>query len=269
MEKNIFYAGVIVLVVALLLLIASLSIQSNYASGLAQNITSQNITVTPMNYGTFTAYLQNSSVVLGLAQLSSKANIYFLNQSAYTSWHTYASANTPSAHGLNFVKSLEGKGALMIYNNVTGATLPQLSNESGYKPIYVNDTGTALSPGKYYIVIDNTNGSYSSNTEVGAHIVFIEALGSEAFSGNPSQLFSVLGEGTIIGIAFFFTFVAGIVITIWGYLKKSKEQEEKAPKPFGWALKKQEPEDMKTYVDKLYKNLDRPSRRKTQKRKLK
>ncbi len=256
MIKNLFYAGIALLIISIAIFLYVGSQQANIISQVAGKVTLYNFTVPADNYSHVQITLQNSAYLIALLKLSGKANVYLFNGSGYAAWHGDMAGTAP-ATGLSYAKSLEGSGTILIFNNVTIASTP----ETGTPALYNSINQTAfLPPGPYYFVVDNTNGSLSSGSTVAVNASYPQPLTNNVLSVISSK------EGNLVylGIAFFLTFVGGIILLIYGYTRKPEGEELPASYP-GKSLKGKD-DISKEYIDQLYKGIDRAKRERKRRR---
>ncbi|MDE1871169.1 MAG: hypothetical protein KGI06_02930 [Candidatus Micrarchaeota archaeon] len=225
MKKKLVFIGLGLIAVAVAMFLLSGYLLS---SGLGNNIQLTNLTI---NAGGFSyvpiSYGRNISALAIYAVMGKPANLYILNNSTFNSWRSYVVANS-SASGIKYMLR-SGINSSYIYRNTTLEVIP----------IRLSSTPYSSASGKLYIVVDNTPGSSSSNVPVNASISYIQLHSSNLLTS------AALGYGVfIIGIS-------GIIILIWGFVKKGEPGDGKDSKD---EAKSKEQKD-KEYVEQLYKGV--------------
>lgn len=225
MKKKLALIGIVLIIAAVILFVLSGYLLS---SGVGNNIKLTNLTISPGSFSYVPIdYGGNISALAIYAVMQKPTNLYILNNSTFNSWDTYVNGNA-SASGITRVQDL-GVNSSHIFKNATLEVIPiRLSNSP-----HSNISGTT------YVVIDNTQGSNSSNIRFNASISYVELHSSN------------LLLSAALGYAVFIIGIAGIIILIWGLVSKAPE-----PKGTDEEQKTKEQKD-KEYVDKLYKGIKR------------
>ncbi len=254
MDKKIVYIGLGLIVIAIVLFLINIYLGSSVSSGFQNVLLTQNLTINGGAFSSVSINATNNSYFFVAAQLSKEANIYLFNSSAYKSWKSAVSSNSP-VHGITAAIGLEGKGAFYIFKNTINASIPQGLGISAQNATYATNS-TALYPaGTYYVVIDNTNGSASYQSQVLAHVLYLPPITNSSITSGPlAGLGGQITQEIWLGLAFFIILVAGLVVTVYGYFKKPKFATTAAT-PFGKPATPGSEVDTQ-YVDKLYKNVD-------------
>ncbi len=252
MDKKIFYTGLVLLLIGIVTVMIGGAAVSNTLSSSKLSTEVVNMTVPVHGFNFTTVQAINQSYFLALAKIAPKANFYLFNSSAFDAFQSYAHSASNSINGLNYSKSLEGKGALYIYSNATSATIPPVNSTNFTKPIYIGMNETSpFAPGTYYLVVDNTNGSASSVTGVYSSILVFLPFTKSSIQGNS------VGWGVIaaLGIAYVLLIV-GIALTIYGWVKKPASESLRVVKE----EKPAEGTTEKAYIEQLYKNIGKRQR---------
>ena len=178
----------------------------------------------------------------------SPVDFYLFNYSGFSKWASIAYAgNAPS--GYSAALSLEGAGLLYGYKNARSATVPYTSSIDNVSPFYqTNATLLNSANGAYYAVVDNTNGSASSATQVKATILY-QSKPSSLTQGQTASALGVLAAGA----GFFILLIAGIILIIYGLVKKQ-------PQTAGTQAPQQKSDMSEEQVDQLYKNIKKKSK---------
>jgi hypothetical protein len=223
MKKKLVFVGVGLLLAAVVLFIISGYILS---SGFKKNV---NLTSLTINADDFSyAQLSYNSSIAGIAiyaLMSSPSNLYLLNSSLFTQWYDYMNQNRSVADGYQYARHI-GVNSSYLFRNVSLQVIP-VNLRSGSVPKNFS--------GKLYVVVDNTQGSKSSATSLNATLSYIPLGGSTIWTS------AALGYGVLI------LGLAGIIIIIWGLVKKDE--------PGNLGGKDEAAKSQKEYVDKLYKGI--------------
>ncbi len=257
MDKKVLYIGLAFIIIAILVLGLNLSTTSNIASGFSNVLVTQNISISSGGSAPLVLNASSSSYFFVIASLNKPANLYLFNQSGYSAWKANVSSNRT---GLAEAIMLEGRGVFAVYTNAINATLPPEDVPSATPSYIFNKTGI-YPAGKYYFLIDNTNGSVSTNSPITARLIYIPPLtNSSANSGIYASLGAQVQQEVVLGALFFVLFVVGIAVVIYAFLRKPKPT---VPNP---SLPQKLPTNMdQSYVDSLYKNIEK--RKKAKKKK--
>jgi hypothetical protein len=279
MERRIFYIGVGLLIAAVAVLIINGYFASGLASGLQNILIMKNLTINSYNFSSIAISSTNSSYLFIIAAANKPVNMYLFNGSGFFNWQHYAlppiipcpinaTTNTatcthiPKPSGLSRAIALEGKGAFVIFKNATNVTIPQ-SISSTTTPLYASNS-TLYPPGTYYLVIDNTNGSASSSTQLQAKVVYLPPINNSSITSGPLSSFgSQLTQEIGLGIVFFILLIAGIAVLIYGFLRKPKDSGMPPPLPSKPRLKGEADREQ---VDQLYKDIEKREKAKKTKK---
>ncbi len=239
MKKKIVYAGVLFLLIAIVMIFASGGLVKNSLSGLASF---NNITIGSSGFYFSTLNVTNVTRFFMVMKSNSSLNVYLFNTAAFTSWygHMRNSTNT-GLNGLAEAKALEGSGAVDIFNNTDYVSFLQTSNST--TPLYA--ANTAMAPGAYTVVLDNSNGSVSY-----LHKVYVELLlPSDAFFSAKS-LSSFNGsfvDVELVGLVIIILFILALLFIVYGLISKHKQQPQDGGTQRGDVSKDE--------VDELYSNV--------------
>jgi flagellar basal body-associated protein FliL len=248
MEKKILYIGLALIVIAIVILIVT----TFTGAGLGQYLVTQNTTIASGHFFSLQLNSSSPSLFILIAATSNPVNMYLFNQSGFTAWNARAS----NVSGISSAISLEGAGTFLVYKNAMNATIPETSYTTS--PLYSSNQSQLYSAGKYYFVIDNTNGSASAATQVLAHIAYLPPISNSSLQNGPLVgLNGQLQEDIILGIVFFVFLVAGIIVLLYGFFRKPKDKTDVPPKP-GKAPAASSSEE----VDALYKDVGKKKKKK-------
>jgi hypothetical protein len=225
MRKKLVFIGIGLLVLAVILFVLSGYLLTKGFSG---NISFNNITIGAHNFS-YSAihYNKNSSAMAVYALLGSPADIYVFNSSTFTRWYAYMNPNKSVGNGYHYASSIDANSAYLFSN----ATIQVIPLDFKNYPVPTNGSGSL------YIVIDNTGGSKSAGTHVNASISYIPLNTSTVVTS------AAVGYGVLI------SGLAGIILIIWGLLKKDEQEKVKG------ADKDKVTSDQKRYLDQLYKGV--------------
>ncbi len=260
MEKKIVYIGLGLIVLSIIVLLLSSGTTSSLSQSLQSSFLTQNITVQAHNFASIQLNATNSSYIFVIGVMNNPANFYLFNSSAYSKWTSYIqTANSPS--GLTKAISLEGNGVSIIYRNQTNVSIPSGTGFVQTTPFYAISNQSMFRKGTYYAVIDNTNGSASEANPVKASFVYLPPITNQSLASGPFSSFSKqLNQEILYGLAFFILIAAGIIVLIYGLIKKPKTPGGGQP-----SQQKVNPKADQQYVDNLYKNVDKNSKNKKKK----
>ena len=227
MRKKIVYIGLALIVIA----IASFFITGALLGGSLRNgLMSENLTVQAGSFASLPLVLGNQSVVVVQASLSAPAYVYVLNNATYLRWAAQ-SRYAKNFSGLAYAKSIAPNGTITN----SAVTLAEL--------VYPKNLSYASSVANRSIdvVVDNTNGSPSSNTAITAQLTWLQT------SAN------VVGPYEIADVACVVLFIAGIIVAIYGAIKKRPESATTAAagKDASQGAASQ------AYVNELYKGVEK------------
>ncbi len=212
MRKKFVYAGIVLILaaIAILLLGAGLVPQPSSFTLLLFNVTPGNFVSMPIN-------ITPLSTIVLRSLSSSPINLYVMNGSAFLAWGALMRQN---GNGLEDANSLSGSGALFIQPNNTSISIPSFSYSTNYTG---GSPGSAPSygAGRYYVVLDNTNGSASSNSIVRTEVVIPDYLMNGTSEG-LAQLNSFSSEAEEMGFVMVVVGVIGIIVLFYGIISKAK-----------------------------------------------
>lgn len=266
MDKRMVLIGIVLLVVAFLVFLANNSVSTSLVTGLSNLSVSQNLTVLPYSYGYVVLPIQGNAQTfyILLSNFSKPINSYLFNSSAYTKWKSAVTANVP-ANGFDTAVSLERNGTFFIFRNSTLASVPSQLISNNKSVVYSTSENASYVNGTYYLVLDNTNGSESANSVVNAEIKYLAPITNSTLQTSKlSNISNSFQTALWLGVAFFFLLIAGIILLVFGFFRKRRDQLEAMPPPGKEKLKNDEVS--KEYVDKLYSNLGRRTIHKTAKK---
>lgn len=231
MIKKFVYIGIILIVLAAVLFLTSGYLLSN---GISKNVSIANLTVKQYNFSYYPATYYNTSEIAIYVLASQSVNIYILNSTTFSIWRNYVTSNK-SANGLNYVEQLKVNSTDIFQNK-----------KSLVAPLIVNSSKN-YSKNVLYVVIDNTLGSPSTSTPLNASVAVLPLQTSNQIP------YEVLGLLSLV------CFIAGIILLIYGILKKEQPKLDAS----GNTVQSKEQKD-KEYVDQLYKNVNRGKKKKSQ-----
>ena len=223
MIKNIVYTGIIIIIISILLLFfesSQLSSQ-NLNISISKILTVKNYTVGSDSFADYNVNLNTTSDLMAFMNSSSSVNFYLMNNSAFSSWKKLVANTSSNKTGIEDAISLENKGVYYIYKNVSTLSIPSgLLKNSSTEPLFseVSNFNSV-----YYLVIDNTKGSPSSNKQVNATLVYIPPLTNQTLnSPQLAQVKNLVNEAMWMGSIFFILLIAGIGVLAYGLIKKPK-----------------------------------------------
>ena len=239
MKKTFVYLGIILMIASFAVVALSGSIVNP-----GKLITQKNLTVTSAGFSYVQFTIPNSLIVFLVARMSKPANFYVLNGSGFAQWSSEVAAGN-SPNGYNLATALDGAGTFFAYRNASEVLIPSTAKLYNSTPTYSYNSIGLVPAGTYYAVVDNTNGSRSSSSQINATVVYLPE--SSAGSGG---LTSLVYDEAIIGLSFFILLIAGIIILIYGLLKKDSGLKSVM---LGAEKKKGEVSD--DQIDELYRNI--------------
>jgi hypothetical protein len=282
MMKKLVYLGLLIIILSIAAsFIVGNQIASNFNSSEFGDIRMiANIQNFSLKSGNFMVFELNSSNITGrsvftlsTAVISGKVNAYLFNESAFDSWNSLAL--NASGSGISDAISLEGHGALLIFGDITknitytesnntanASTTPHPS--SNYSaPIYEYPYINMSKGGHYYIVVDNNEGVVSSTSNTATGIVaYLGPTTENALESNPAiiGIQNALNQSQSAFNSWYLTsggiFIIGLIITIVGliYTPRDKKDGSSSGKPG-------EKSEQEMYIDELYRNVGKKSRR--------
>jgi hypothetical protein len=228
MIKKFIYIGLVMILVAVILAVLSGYLLTNSTG---KQVVASNITVNASSFADLPIQLHNSTALAIYVVEANATNIYILNSAQFSEWSSYMDSHG-NASGVGYVETL-GVNSTYIFKNKSDVYTEVLQT-SASAPVSTE-----------YVVTDNTQGSPSSNIKVAGAVTYI-----------PLQISSlILYEipviiGLVLGIA-------GIIVVIYGFMKKR-------PEPIMPSTMKGDTKDEKEkqYVDQLYKGVGKGKRKK-------
>ena len=245
MRKKFIYIGLALLAIAVVIFFAlgSVSLFGSISKGLVTT----NVTVTSGGFADVPVTTANASLVVLYVATNGNANIYLFNASTFNSWNVSMHGNGP-ADGLAYATALGTNSSRVIESNVMISELLLMENLSA-----ANQNNSILDIGRFggiaYLVIDNSMGSPSYNTPIRGVVSYMR-LTSDTIGAYKSTII----EAAVIVGADFVLGLAGIILIIYGLLRKAPGAGTEA------SVKGAEPMS-KEYIDELYKNVDRKKRK--------
>lgn len=256
MNKKVIVIGIILIGLgALAGFIATSTFNNSMRSFADQVLKNATITSAANSFSYAPISLSNASQIYIMAGLNKSANFYLMNSSAFNAWSAEMKSGT-NANGIGAAVSLEKDGAIFIARNSTFIDTASPAPPNSTEEI-VYSSANALEPaGTYYTVLDNTNGSASSNNGIVTSRMIYYAPGTVSnstlseYKGSSSTVFAS-------SISFLALVVAGIILIIYGIVKRPKpevmpEQFQDAKKD-STASKAEEPDN---YISSLYDKIE-------------
>lgn len=226
MLKKITYIGVALMLIALVVIIVT-ALLLNHTIG--SKLERYNLTVGAHNY-TYVKIVQNTTLVSMVYEVSSgPSNLYVVNSSVLAGMKAYLSGN-PSASAYSYITSAK------VDPNDT-----QLNSTHAAVTLYNLPSKAANKTDVLYVVLDNTKGSSSATSALNATVLFVKFNPSAGIAYSLTYIVCII------------VFIAGIVVTVYGLLKKDSVVGD-VTKPMG--------KDDQEYIDSLYKNVDKGKTRK-------
>ena len=233
MDKRLLVLG-IALVIAGFLVAGSSYSPSNYISTSAQEIAiapNNNLysSITLNTTGFFEVFYSSGNVPI---------NFYILNNSAFAYIEPYLNS---SSLPYNSVTQLQGKGLLYATHNSTRGVYPYNSSYSSLglnTPSYSSSSYNSMPAGKYYIVYSNPTNTYANTT-------YEYVLPNVGLLNPNSSFYSSLSATSI---ASSLLFLAGIILAVLSFFRKSKSKED--------------PKAREAEIAKLYSQIDAKAKKK-------
>ncbi|MCL4387775.1 hypothetical protein M1567_01330 [Candidatus Marsarchaeota archaeon] len=240
------------------MLLLAISIISYYAifsalvsptsSALGHNITrvydNYSISGNSINVFSFNSTPENASVYF--ERSSAPLEVFLLNGSGYGLWRAEVNSSATSADYLSIAKGLEGRGALIIYDNATNATIPVTFSKPIYSENESNLSFGILGAGRFYVLSAVSPYSTVSNATVKSALAEGISLGGSA---------NKLTEFSLSGIVVTLMLIAALIIILVGIMKQDTKKQAEEIKP--------------EVVDALYKGIKGTSSEELAERKLK
>ncbi len=230
MIKKFVYIGLLLVLIFFIALIASSGYLFNQIKSSSYYI-NKTLEVNAFNYSYFSLPIQNLSKFALILKSNNPVNFYLFNGSGFNKWNNSVASNLNKVNGLNEAKSQINNGIILINQNTTLIQYP----ESSPNVYQANLTKQKLNQ-TYYFVIDNTNGSKSASKNISVSIIYVYL---------NSTLVPIFSRMAIIGLITFIILIAGIVLIVFGILKKNKNpaQENKN-------------EEMPEEIKKIYSDIE-------------
>ena len=249
MKKKFLYIGIGLFVAAMI----TFALSQSLIGVQSPSLQTDNFTTGAGNFSYTGVNISAVGGIFALIKSSAPLNVYLFNGSAFQQWKSAMAVDRENG-GAKAI-SLEGRGAVIIYENSTLVSIPPVANSTGVTPAYdAGSSNSTFSPGEYYFVMDNSKGSSSSNTVVSSRIIFVPTLNSKeeaALKGGHLPGFIV--DAAIEGGVMLLLFIGGIVSLVYGIISKEKTDGE-------------ETEKISKEIDDLYKNVGKPKRKNARKR---
>ncbi len=250
MKKKFLYIGLALIVAAFAVLLIAGSVLTSAVSGLFNQ---KNVSIGSMSFSSVPITITSNSLLFGGVGSDRPINFYLFNSSGFGRWSSdMGSSNTPT--GYRFAISLEGNGLIYGYHDTVSGTFPYSSGIGNRTPFYQTNITHAM-PGTYYAVVDNTNGSASSNTSIKATVVYPSGA---SYTSNAGSAIGIIAAG----FGFFIMLIAGIAFIAYGFWKKTPVvTTEGQPSMQKTQQSKKEATDMTSeQVDQLYKSIKKKSK---------
>lgn len=224
MNKRIIIIGIIVIILSFLIGTIALP---NALLGIA-HFSNQSVSILPAHNSYLPYFINETGFIVVGYQSSTPLNFYFANASAFLILQNYMNSTLQLSQ---WATRLQGNGVLeSIPNSKVGIFPYSQFSSSNSTPAgsYVIANASLLPAGNYYAIFQNlANSSASVNVT------------SDVSTNISSQGGYIFG----IGVLIFVLFVAGIIIIVYGVIKKPKA----APEQTGSEQK----------VDELYKGVSK------------
>lgn len=223
MFSNYTKAGIILLAFAIVTLTVAITTQNSVPTPLAQGTSIENLTIPSHGYSNKSITVDNTSILFVFIDVANRTNIYFMNSTAFSAWSLYVNSNSSSAQGLGYALSIANRGVFYVYQNVTGlVAIPYIKNSSQTQaPLLYPKQNQVFPPGTYYVVFDNTKESASTNHTVFSRLTYLQPISNSTLKGTQfSSVYPQMNQGVQLGIIFIVLLLAGIVILLYGYVKR-------------------------------------------------
>ena len=240
MKKKLVYIGIILIAAAFVAVALSGKVLN-----VSKLVTEKNLSVASGGFAYEQLTIANGSIVFLVAKIQGPANFYVFNDTGFSTWTGEVDTGN-SPNGYLRAAALDGAGAFFTFRNVSEVLIPSTTNLYNSTPTYEYNRTGIVPAGTYYAVVDNTNGSRSSASRVNATVFQLPQTGAKG--GGLSSF--IYGE-EIFGLTFFILLVAGIVLLIYGLIKKDSslsgvDRAKEERKKIGLSDEQ---------VDELYKNI--------------
>ncbi|MEM0201684.1 MAG: hypothetical protein QXR73_00710 [Candidatus Micrarchaeaceae archaeon] len=239
MMKRLIYIGLLLLAISIISYYAIYSsVVSLSSSGFGQNITrvydNYSLSGNSINIFSFNSTTGNASIYLERSNLP--LDVFLLNHTGYSLWRTDINGSATAANYLAIAKRLEGNGAIILYSNVTNATIPVTFSKPIYSQNESNLSFGILGRGRFYVL-----SAISANSSV--HDATVKSTLAEGVSISNSA--NKLSEFSFVGMVVTIMLIAGLVIILVGIMKQDKKKQSEEIKP--------------EIVDELYKGIKNSS----------
>ncbi len=250
MWKKVVLIGLVLILVSFAVALAGSSFIPNNPIISPNSLKATNVTVGPGSFSYVQLSDTNQSFFYILASMSSNTNFYVFNQSGFSAWQNDIRTSNATS-GLAYAISLEKSGAFLIYKNTSSVfMIPGVGVEQSPLVLYTYNGSAPYPTGSYYFVVDNTNQSPSYSQQVKASFIYTPPISVSATQGAINELLYVGGASSIF-------FIAGIIVGLYGLIKKAPEKPLKdISASSGDTVKTAGSVDPK-YVDQLYKGIDK------------
>jgi hypothetical protein len=208
MMKNYLYAGVAILAISIVLFFAT----SQFVT-IGSPTQSVNVTALQGGIAYVPIHMNASSVAVVGVEAAANVNIYLLNQSVFSGLVSYLSANSMRS------------GYAYVSNAMVSANDIFLNSSTTFISVY-QATQNESSNYTDYAVVDNSRGSYSTNSSVFAIVVYKSYNYSSSLNG--SLVFLIPVAGIILGLA----------LIVYGAIKKPIEEIAPVEEPKSGKKKK-------------------------------
>ncbi len=240
MQKRLVYFGLLLIVLSIILFGVIANSTSSTFSKLYGDLVYKNITINPNSLYYISINSTTASPMLVGIGMHSPALVFLFNASSFSAW---MSGSGPKS-GLGGALLLEGKGLMLAYNNTRNVSIPAEPNSA--LEYQSNSSGINLGElpiGGYKFVIDNANGSSSSNTAINATYVFL-----------PSSSVANITSGTsgmgLLSVAALILFILGVVLLVYGIIKRSPSTSKSVVAGLSGGTPSDEA------IDQLYKSIN-------------
>ncbi len=243
MRKKLIYSGLLLLAAATAVFLSAGYVNRALGGGMTSDVPTVivNRTVPSNGFAYVAINTSDAQTVIVSAALSAPVNVYLFNASGFGSWQQLVSAAGGSAGGLGSARGLYQSNSTFVFEQ-TQLLLPV--NASKVLP------GNQLYNSSIYVVIDNTEGSASSNAAVSARVMYL-GLDEALMAEYRGQLGYPYGTAVGMGLASILLFLGGVTLVVYGVMKKEPQAARVAE-----TLKNSEYAS-ESYIDALYKDVDK------------
>jgi hypothetical protein len=243
MRKKIVYSGIaLVLIAVLILFISGKYLLPQFPLG------EQLMNVSANGFSYATLNVTPPSTIVFIGRSTAPLNVYVMDSAGFAAWKSQV---TISHDGLSYAYNLSKLGeVLAIFTNTTVVSLPVLSNATSTPYISNASAQSGYAAGQYYLVFDNTNGSASKSTTVQEQLVLpVYLLNGSVGTETANQFKSMLTNTAVAGLAFLILLIVGILVAVFGLIKKPKTAQP-AASPQGGVGQVQPPSTPQTAKEK-------------------